>query len=174
MFLASTIKQNRILLAIVPAVIVIAAISVILLIPKEVLHTFKTEETSFTVKVPSGWKAVELPRKTGGDGVEPSPDEGIKLLLDGNDSNYIWIYSQYGSLSKPEGDYAAEEFTTNKGVKGTLYKDNNSQTNWQLLLNQDIAPDSYGAVVSFEDKELLNKNRELIVDILKSIDIKKP
>lgn len=174
MSLSNEIKQNKILIIIISAILIIAAILLILLLPNEKSYIFKTEETYFTVKFPSEWKVIEEPRQPGSSEFEPSPDEGIELLLNGNEDNFIWIYSQYGTLSHPEGNFNEEDFSTNKGIKGTLYKDREIPGNWYLVLDQDIAPDFYGAVVSFKDKELLNNNQKQVMNILESIDIKEP
>ncbi|WP_313131671.1 hypothetical protein [Anaerocolumna sp.] len=173
MSLTNKIKQNKVLLIIIPAVLIIAAILLILLLPNEKSYTFKTDETYFTVKFPSEWKVVEEPRQPGSSEFEPSPDEGIKLLLDGNEDNCISIYSQYGTITHPQINFDEEDFSTNKGIKGILYKDKECLGNWFLVLDQDITPNFYGAVVNFEDEELLNKNQKQIMNILKSIDIKK-
>lgn len=116
---------------------------------------------------------IEEPRKPGGSDFEPSPDEGIKLLLDGNEDNYIQIYSQYGTIALTDDGYDKEEFFTKNGVQGFLYKDRENQI-WDVIYSQDIAPGSYGAVVSFKDKEILNKKQQQIINILKSLDINKP
>lgn len=175
MSLSNTMKQNKILMIIFSSVfiIVIAAIFLIIFIPRAKSYTFKTEETNFTVKVPVGWTVIEERRNPGGPDFEPSPDEGIRLLLDENEDNYIQIYSQYGTIALPDEAYDKEEFSTKNGVQGFLYKDKEMPI-WNVIYSQDIAPGYYGAVVNFKDKEILNKKQKQIIEILKSLDIANP
>lgn len=174
MSLAPVIKRNKVLILLILAVLVLVFILGIILSSKEKSYVFKTEETNFTVRVPNGWTVIDEYRRLNEEGAEPSPDEGIKLLLDGNEDNFIWIYSQYGKINLGEGNYEEEAFSTKKGIPGILYKDKDSQLNWYLILNQDIAPDHYGAVVRFKDKKLFDKKEKQIRAILKSIEISKP
>lgn len=137
-------------------------------------HTFQSEDTHFTVRIPKEWTVIDQYRGPNVEGIELSPDEGIKLLLDGNEDNYISIYSQYGTLNPVRDDYDKENFSTNQGITGTLYKDKDDQMYWFLILNQNIAPGFYGAVISFKDREIFHEKEQQIIDILKSIEIYKP
>ncbi len=138
-------------------------------------YNYKSDETHFSLNVPQGWTVVEEPRIPAGQDWEATPDDGIRMLLADNENNFIHIFSQYGTISIPsESEYVKEDFTTAQGVKGSLYKSSTSDAIWYLILKQDIAPDNYGAVVRFENKELLTKEQENIIKILESIKIYNP
>ena len=138
-------------------------------------YNYKSDETHFSLNVPQGWTVVEEPRIPAGQDWEATPDDGIRMLLAGNENNFIHIFSQYGTISLPsESEYVKEDFTTAQGVKGSLYKSSTSDASWYLILNQDIAPDNYGAVVRFESPELLTKEQENIIKTLESIKIYAP
>lgn len=156
-------------------VLVIAFFALLLLLPKPDRYDYKSEEAHFTVNVPKGWTVVAHPRQPGGTDVEASPDEGIELLLGGNGKYTLRIYTQYGPISLPEGIYDKEDFRTTQGIKGTLYKEREEKTIfWHLILEQNIAPGFYGAVVRFKDESLLGQHQEEIMQTLKSIRIFKP
>lgn len=138
-------------------------------------YYYKSYETHFSLNVPQGWTVVEEPRIPAGQDWEATPDDGIRMLLADNENNFIHIFSQYGVISLPsENEYVQEDFTTAQGVKGSLHKSSTSDASWYLLLNQDIAPDNYGAVVRFESQEILTKEQENLIKILESIKIYKP
>lgn len=138
-------------------------------------YNYKSTETHFSLNVPQGWTVVEEPRIPAGQDWEATPDDGIRMLLAGNENNTMHIFAQYGTLSIPlESEYTKEDFTTDQGVKGSLYKSSTSEAYWYLILNQDITPDNYGAVIRFENQELLSKEQKNIIGILESIKIYKP
>ncbi|WP_019912012.1 hypothetical protein [Paenibacillus sp. HW567] len=150
--------------------LLLVIMAVVLLYPGQQRVHFKTGETSFVVDVPKGWTVVQKPRQAGNANIEASPDEGVELLLAGDERNSIRIYAQYGTIGQPEAGFVKEQFSTKQGVQGALYKDQ-EDGNWQLILEQAIAPGFYGAAVRFEDKAMLDKNQQKLVQILKSIRI---
>lgn len=170
---SSFVKKKPVLVSLAIVLIIIAFLFILFSKQHNGSYHFKSKETDFTVDMPKGWTVTEEPRQSGDESCEANPDEGIKLLLNGNKNNSIWIYSQYGSISIPEENYVKEDFSTTQGIKGTLFKDQKSR-NWQLVLNQDIISGSFGAAVNFESDEQFNSNQKDIVEILKSIQINKP
>lgn len=137
-------------------------------------YIFKTEETNFTVIVPSRWTVMEEPRLPAGTDYDASPDEGIRLLLDGNDDNYIWIYAQYGHILPLSDYYEKEGFITKQGVHAHLYEERECPASWQIIYDNTIAPNFYGAVVKFDDGEAFAERHQEILDILSSLEINDP
>lgn len=153
--------------------VLLVIMAVVLMYPRQHRVHFKTGETSFTVDVPKGWAVVEKPRQAGNAEIEASPDEGVELLLAGDERNSIWIYAQYGTIGLNEAGVVKENFATKQGVQGVLYKDQDSGS-WQLVLEQTVAPGFYGASVRFEDNALFARNQQELVQILESIHVYKP
>ena len=166
------IKKYKIYLLII---LVLLSIAIIYFLSKDTVCSFQTKETHFTVRVPHGWSVIKQPREIPQEGNELIPEEGVTLLLNGDDKNCIWIYSQYSSRNiGSETQYTQEAFLTDSGLKGVLYKENGNNTHWELILERNSKMLSfYGASVNISDENLMVEKAQQITRILKSIDIKK-
>lgn len=143
-------------------------------VPNESATEFRSEETHFSVNVPDGWTVRANPRIPAGEDTEATPDEGLQICLRANEDNWISVFSQYGRSSIDEEHYTKTEFSTAQGNLGSLYRGMGTDASWYLFLEQDIAPDSYEAVVRFESQDLLKQYENDIIGILTSIKIYDP
>lgn len=143
-------------------------------IPDEDAVEFRSEETHFSVNVPDGWAVRANPRIPAGEDTEATPDEGLQISLRADEDNWISVFSQYGRSSIDEEYYTKTEFSTAQGNLGSLYRGVGTDASWYLFLEQDIAPDSYEAVVRFESQGLIKQYENDIMSILTSIKIYDP
>lgn len=174
MSFANITKQKKMVILIIVVILIIMSTIIVVMASKDKKHTFKSEENTFTVRIPKEWTVIDEYRNAGGKDFEPSPDEGIRLLLNGSEDNFIRIYSQYGSINFDHNNYVEEAFSTNEGIKGVLYTDKESLMNLCLVLDQDVVQGNYGVTVSFKDKKKFDEKKQQILNILKSIEINKP
>jgi hypothetical protein len=117
------------------------------------------------VSFPKEWSSKAQPRLSG------DPDGGIRIYVDSNEANFIYVFGQtgHGSPSVYQG-LKEEKFETASGIEGSLFTGNvDGETRLHLVLNTD---EYIGATVSVSD-ECYSKNQTIIKDVLRSININK-
>ena len=131
----------------------------------------------FKVTIPDGWKADGEDREECAPSGECWPGEGFyiypKECSDENQRIYIFrSVSQVSADGMEDESYSKETFITKGGIKGKVYK-RNDIFSWGVLYDEDDAGGYYGANVYFEDKSLISKHENEIMDILKSLVVNK-
>ncbi len=135
---------------------------------KENLKTYENEGFRFSVKYPSDWKTVEAETWEGNDQYEGSPDGGITIYVESDETESIYVFGQSGPKGIPMSDsIIREEFATETGIEGFLLKLESDERYMMYLILDD---GFYGAILNLS-KDCYDRNKNQIINILKSIDI---
>ena len=131
----------------------------------------------FKVTIPDGWKADGEDREEYAPSGESWVSDGLyiypKECSDENQRIYIFrSVSQVSEDDMEDKSYSKETFITKGGIKGKVYKSNDIFS-WMVLYDVDEVGGYYGANVYFEDKSLIHKHKNEIMDILKSLVVNK-
>jgi len=125
------------------------------------------DKLKFSVEYPNEW-SYEIETFLGStSNREASADGGIKLYINEQKNNQIYIFKQTGHISIPEAGFNKERFVTRSGINGyILSKNSDGKREVYLILGEGF----YGAHVSV-DIEYFENNEELLMYVLKSIDL---
>ena len=128
---------------------------------------YKNETYNFTVEYPENWKTLEAETYEGNEEYEASPDGGISIYVENDETEKIYIFGQSGKIAAETPNCEKKEFTTDNGTKGVLFiTEDNNRYMIHLVLDEGF----YGAALNLS-KDCYNKNKDKIIRILKSIRI---
>ena len=175
-------KRIKPMIAIAIAIIIAFTIMAIL-VGIFIFNTIRSEKESevgnayFKVTIPDGWKADGEDREECAPSGECWPGEGFYIYpKECTDKDQrIYIFRMVSSISADdleEDSDSKETFITKGGIKGKVYKSNDIFS-WMVLYDVDEVGGYYGANVYFEDKSLIRKHENEIMDILKSLVVNK-
>lgn len=175
-------KRIKPIIAIVIAIIIAFTIMAILMgiFIFNIIRSEKEREVGnayFKVTIPDGWKADGEDREEYAPSGESWVSDGLyiypKECSDENQRIYIFrSVSQVSADDMEDESYSKETFITKGGIKGKVYKSNDIFS-WMVLYDVDELGGYYGANVYFEDKSLISKHENEIMDILKSLVVNK-
>lgn len=131
------------------------------------LNTYKNENFGFSVEYPANWKTKEEETWESNEEYEGSPDGGINIYVGNDESEKIYIFGQCGHISLGNSETKRNKFVANNGVEGTLViEEINDRYEIYLILGEGF----HGAILDLS-KQCFDENKELIINILKSINI---
>ncbi len=95
------------------------------------------------------------------------PDYGIKIYINGDTQNQVYLFYQEGTINFSEPGMLTETFNTNKGLSGSLYTAFNDNTT-RIFATFDIG---HYAITSELDNNLFSVSEKEILSMIKSIYI---
>ena len=128
--------------------------------------TYTDEHAQFSVDYPSEWKTAVVPWEPATSDFEGSPDNGIKIFIEGNENEFIYVF---GSEGKASGylSYPQEDFITKALLRGRIsYTRQGEEYQVAVILDEGF----HGAILHVGDA-CLTRNKAQILGILKSIKI---
>ena len=128
--------------------------------------TYTDEHAQFSVDYPSEWKTVIVPWEPATSDFEGSPDNGIKIFIEGNENEFIYVF---GSEGKASGylSYPQEDFITKALLRGRIsFTRQGEEYQIAMILDESF----HGAILHLGDA-CLTRNKAQILGILKSIKI---
>jgi len=129
--------------------------------------TYQDEHRKITVEIPDEWTFKVIDKFEGNESTEGLPDYGIKIYIDGDTQNQIYLFYQEGTIHFSEPGMLTETFNTNKGQSGSLYTAFNDNTT-RIFATFDIG---HYAITSELDNNLFGVSEKEILSMIKSIYI---
>lgn len=132
--------------------------------------TYFDERFKFYVSYPKNWSNKIEPYLSMSLQHELSPDSGIRIYVDSNENDVIYVYGQTGYVGDVYSDFTKKSFKTSSGLEGILRsKEINGKMDIHLIFTEGHRHGAHILVSSDSYK----KNQNEIMDILKSIKISK-
>lgn len=132
------------------------------------MYSYEDDECSISVQVPKEWNCKTVESYAGDENTEGSPDSGIEIYIDGDDSSDIYIFRQVGKIEALTQDVeSSSSFENQTGLKGTYYKMKDSERVSDLIVFDNAF---YGVSITM-DESLYERNEKKIDSLLDSIGI---
>jgi hypothetical protein len=112
---------------------------------------YKNNSFQFSVEYPNNWKMNENNGYAGNEVYEGSPDIGISIYVENNETDEIYIYRQCGKIAFDFQSLQKYDFMFNNGTKGILSVE---ETKDRIFI-QLILEDEFHGVVIDVSKECL-------------------
>lgn len=131
-------------------------------------YSYEDNECSISVQVPKEWNCKTVESYAGDEDTEGSPDSGLEIYIDNDDSSDIYIFRQVGKIEVSTQDgLSSSSFETKTGLKGTYYKMDDKESVSDLIIFDDAF---YGVSITM-NRELYGQNENKINRLLDSIAI---
>lgn len=128
---------------------------------------YKNKTYNFTVEYPKQWKVLESGQYDGNEEHEASPDGGILIYAENDETEQIYVFGQSGKISAETPNCEKKDFVTDNGVKGILFI---TETDDRYMIHLVLDEGFHGAALNLS-KDCYNRNKDQIIRILKSIRI---
>ncbi len=132
-----------------------------------VSYSYETEEETFRIEIPENWECETVEKFVGDETFEGLPDYGLKIYVNGDKEEEIYLFRQVGHIAMPS--YGGESMQITPKLSGTLYMEGDGDYVTGELIFED---EFYG--ISFHlTKDCFEHDKEQIQKVVESIQIEK-
>jgi hypothetical protein len=134
--------------------------------PKDMLK-YTNSKYKFSVTFPKSWGHEFEKTWEATSQQEASPDGGIRIYIEGNKEEMIYVYGQNGHIGVFQEASKREEFFTDSNIKGELSSvSTDGKQDIHLVLG-----DGFNGAHVYVSEECFNSNKDEIFNLLKSIEL---
>ena len=139
----------------------------------EIVCQFEQEPELFIVEIPTNYTYELVPGWDASEGVEASPDRGLKIYLDtDNKDEYIYLYESFSNYTYSLNNSLVEIVDLNNGKLYISKEEKEGNPIANVKFNKNNSTEFYGGIISME-KEVFENNYTEIINLLESFHLSK-
>lgn len=127
--------------------------------------SYEDDNFVFRVEIPSNWVCEKTAKFIGDETTEGLPDYGLKIYVNGDKENEIYLFQQSGHIAIPA--YGGEEIQVTPQIKGTLYLEQSEE----YIIGNLVFENEFQGIWFHLTQKCYDENKAQIQEMIESIQI---